>query len=60
MRYMLDTNTCIHIIKYRSGTLYDRLSSLPVEDAGVSSIVANTCIGSDPRNRYLDQRFLHR
>jgi predicted nucleic acid-binding protein len=40
MRYMLDTNTCIHIIKYRSGTLYDRLSSLPVEDAGVSSIVA--------------------
>jgi tRNA(fMet)-specific endonuclease VapC len=40
MRYMLDTNTCIHIIKYRPGTLYDRLSSLPIEDTGVSSIVA--------------------
>jgi tRNA(fMet)-specific endonuclease VapC len=40
MRYMLDTNTCIHIVKYRPDSLYDRLSSLPVEDAGISSIVA--------------------
>jgi tRNA(fMet)-specific endonuclease VapC len=40
MRYMLDTNTCIHIIKYRPATLYDRLSFLSIEDAGVSSIVA--------------------
>jgi tRNA(fMet)-specific endonuclease VapC len=40
MRYMLDTNTCIHIIKYRPDVLYDRLSSLSIEDAGVSSIVA--------------------
>ena len=40
MRYMLDTNTCIHIIKYRPDTLCDRLSSLSIDDVGVSSVVA--------------------
>jgi tRNA(fMet)-specific endonuclease VapC len=40
MRYMLDTNTCIHIIKYRPDTLCSRLSSLSIDDAGVSSVVA--------------------
>jgi tRNA(fMet)-specific endonuclease VapC len=36
---MLDTNTCIHIIKYRPGALCDRLSSLSIEDVAISSIV---------------------
>jgi len=40
MRYMLDTNTCIHIIKYRPDGLYARLSALSVEDVAISSIVA--------------------
>jgi tRNA(fMet)-specific endonuclease VapC len=45
-RYMLDTNTCIHLIKHRAKTLYDRMSVLPVENVAVSSIViAELCYG---------------
>jgi tRNA(fMet)-specific endonuclease VapC len=39
-RYMLDTNTCIHLIKYRADPLYRRMSTIPVEDVTVSGIVA--------------------
>lgn len=37
-RYMLDTNTCILLIKHRPKTLYDRISVLPLENLAVSSI----------------------
>jgi len=37
---MLDTNTCIHIIKYRSEGVYNRMCTLPVEDVALSSIAA--------------------
>ena len=37
--YMLDTNTCVHLIKNRTKALYDRMSILPVESVATSSIV---------------------
>lgn len=40
MRYMLDTDTCISLIKARPDKIKRRLSRLPVEDVGVSSIAA--------------------
>jgi len=40
MQYMLDTNMCIHIIKYRPSVVCDRLSSLSIGDVSISSIVA--------------------
>jgi tRNA(fMet)-specific endonuclease VapC len=36
---MLDTNTCIHVIKHRSKALFDRMSVLPIESIASSSIV---------------------
>ena len=38
MRYMLDTDACIHLIRHQSASLLEKLTSLPVGDAGVSSI----------------------
>lgn len=40
MRYMLDTNICISIIKNRPSGVMKRLKKIPVGEAGVSSIVA--------------------
>jgi len=37
---MLDTDTCISLIKARPDKISRRLSRLPVEDVGVSSVVA--------------------
>jgi tRNA(fMet)-specific endonuclease VapC len=38
MRYLLDTNTCVHLIRHRPAGLLQKLTSLPVGEAGVSSI----------------------
>ncbi len=38
MRYLLDTNTCIYIIKRSPAHLYDRFKRLHVGDVGVSAI----------------------
>jgi tRNA(fMet)-specific endonuclease VapC len=40
IRYMLDTNTCIAIIKRRPDTIKTRLTALAVEEVGISGIVA--------------------
>jgi tRNA(fMet)-specific endonuclease VapC len=40
IKYMLDTDTCISLIKARPDKISRRLSRLPVEDVGISSIVA--------------------
>jgi tRNA(fMet)-specific endonuclease VapC len=37
---MLDTNTCIAIIKRRPDTIKNRLTVLAVEEVGISGIVA--------------------
>lgn len=38
MRYMLDTNVCIYLIKRRPAAVVDRLRALPISDVGISSI----------------------
>jgi tRNA(fMet)-specific endonuclease VapC len=38
MRYLLDTNTCIYIIKRSPPDVYDRFKQLHVGDVGVSAI----------------------
>ncbi len=38
MRYLLDTNICIYIIKRSPDNVYDRLMPLRVGDVGVSAI----------------------
>ena len=40
IRYMLDTNTCIAIIKRRPDSIQTRLADLPVDEVAISSIVA--------------------
>jgi tRNA(fMet)-specific endonuclease VapC len=40
IRYMLDTNTCINLIKRRPERICTRLSGLDVEYVAISSIVA--------------------
>jgi tRNA(fMet)-specific endonuclease VapC len=40
IRYMLDTNTCIAIIKRRQDTIQARLTARSVEEVGISGIVA--------------------
>ena len=40
IRYMLDTNICIRVIKDRHETLCNRLSNVSVGEVGISSIVA--------------------
>ena len=40
MRYMVDTNICIYLIKRKPPHALDRLRALPVEDVVVSSITA--------------------
>lgn len=40
IRYMLDTSTCIAIIKRRPDTIQARLTALSVEEVGISGIVA--------------------
>jgi tRNA(fMet)-specific endonuclease VapC len=39
-QYMLDTNTCIPLIKHHADALYRRMSAIPVEDVTISGIVA--------------------
>jgi len=38
MKYLLDTNICVHLIRHRPPRLLEKLTSLPVGEAGVSSI----------------------
>ncbi|MDH3672495.1 MAG: type II toxin-antitoxin system VapC family toxin [Gammaproteobacteria bacterium] len=46
MRYMLDTNTCIYIIKHHPPEVKKRLRKIPVGEVAVSSIVvAELCYG---------------
>jgi tRNA(fMet)-specific endonuclease VapC len=40
IRYMLDTDTCISLLKARPEKLSKRISHLPVGEVGISSIVA--------------------
>jgi len=38
MRFMLDTNICIYVIKRRPGALIERLGALRVGEVGISTI----------------------
>jgi tRNA(fMet)-specific endonuclease VapC len=40
IRYMLDTDTCISLLKTRPEKIIRKLSRLPVEDVGISSVVS--------------------
>ncbi len=39
MRYLLDTNTCIHLIKHHPPEFWRKLSVIPVGQVGLSSCV---------------------
>jgi len=46
IRYMLDTNICIHLIKFRPSSILKRLSSVSIDEVAISSIVyAELCYG---------------
>jgi tRNA(fMet)-specific endonuclease VapC len=40
MRYLLDTNICVQIIRRKPSELLSRLTALPVGDVGLSTITA--------------------
>lgn len=57
MRYMLDTNTCIYIIKHHPPEVKKRLRKIPVGDVVVSSIVvAELCYGVTQSQRTKDNQ----
>ena len=64
MRYLLDTDTCVAIIRQRPGTVQQRLFALPTGDVGISVVtVAELSYGvqnsRDPaRNAQALDRFL--
>lgn len=39
MKYLLDTNICIHVIRHKSSKIIQHLTSLAIDDVGVSAIV---------------------
>lgn len=39
MRYMLDTNTCIYLIKHHPPEVKENLAAVPIGEVGVSTIV---------------------
>ena len=52
MRYLLDPDICIHLIRYKPEQLLQKLTSLPVGDVGVSSItVAELHYGAQKSSR---------
>jgi len=52
MRYLLDTDICVHLIRYKPEQLLQKLTSLPVGDVGVSSItVAELHYGAQKSSR---------
>ena len=40
IRYMLDTNTCIHLIKHRPASIQRKLFPLPMGEVAISSMVS--------------------
>jgi tRNA(fMet)-specific endonuclease VapC len=64
MRYMLDTHTCIFIIRRKPEHVFDRLKTLRVGDVGISSIVLSELqfgvakSGSPERNQKALTEFL--
>jgi tRNA(fMet)-specific endonuclease VapC len=64
MKYMLDTNICVQIIRYKPPGLLQKLMQHPVSDVGVSSVtVAELHFGvhrsSQPaQNRHALEQFL--
>jgi tRNA(fMet)-specific endonuclease VapC len=38
MKFMMDTNICIHLIKHRPQNLLNRFERTPVDHAGISSV----------------------
>ncbi len=64
MRYLLDTNICIYLIKSRSAALLAHFSACEVGEIGISAItVAELCFGVEKsqypdRNRAALEQFL--
>jgi tRNA(fMet)-specific endonuclease VapC len=40
IRFMLDTNTCIYLIKYHPESIRKKLSSIPVGEVAISAVVS--------------------
>lgn len=39
MKYLLDTNICIHVIRHKSSKIIQHLTSLAIDDVGISALV---------------------
>lgn len=39
MKYLLDTNICIHVIRHKSSKIIQHLTSLAIDDVGIPAIV---------------------
>ncbi len=57
MKYLLDTDICIYIIKKRPSNVYARLKKMSIEDVGVSSLtVAELAYGVAKSQRSEENR----
>jgi len=55
MKYILDTNICIYLIKQRPPQVLARLASISLGDVGVSSITVAELQYGVQKSRYVDQ-----
>ena len=55
MKFLLDTNTCIYIIKQKPAWVVERFRSLAVESIGVSSVTASELWYGVCKSRQVEQ-----
>lgn len=59
MRYMLDTNLCIDLMRGRAAAAFKRLRKLKVDEAGISTVtLAELWYGASKSSRPAHHRFL--
>lgn len=56
MQYLLDTNTCIQLIKHHPPEFWRKLSVIPVGQVGLSSCVLAELCGTASNNRHYGRK----
>jgi tRNA(fMet)-specific endonuclease VapC len=55
MKYIIDTNICIYIIKKKPGSVFHRLSRIKINEAGISSITLSELEYGAAKSSYPDK-----
>ncbi len=58
MKYLLDTDTCVYIIKKRPESVFKKVSALNADDVGISSITFAELVYGAEKSNYRDLNLL--